>query len=339
MGTLFKWLVILLIGVSIWLYFNKELCYDAYCALYGEDGPTPPTKPDYDNLFDFCYEEYCAGFAMRGDSAEPEPEPEPAPEPDPQPEPAPEPAPEPEPEPEPSDTSFRYYGPGKLITGTANGAQSVGVTDSTVNAPDMRFPLESGPGYLNSQVYRPGGSNNKFPEQGGWQCAGSNYAYPWQDNFCEARSWDVSQCPSTSGHQGQDIRPAECPDPDSDGVREKDYWVVATEDGVIQSIGSYTVYLTADSGRKYRFMHLDHSTLQVSKYSRVSKGDRLGVLSNNMGVDAGGNPVPTTYHLHFDMKQSIATPSGTQWDYVSPYMSLVQGYEALIGETGSEVSE
>ena len=35
-----------------------------------------------------------------------------------------------------------------------------------------------------------------------------NAAYPWQDNFCEARSFQVGQCAAGFGHQGQDIRPA-----------------------------------------------------------------------------------------------------------------------------------
>ena len=36
-------------------------------------------------------------------------------------------------------------------------------------------------------------------------------AYPWRDNFCEARSFNVGQCASGFGHQGQDIRPVACP--------------------------------------------------------------------------------------------------------------------------------
>ena len=35
--------------------------------------------------------------------------------------------------------------------------------------------------------------------------------YPWRDNFCEARSFDVGQCAGGFGHQGQDIRPGACP--------------------------------------------------------------------------------------------------------------------------------
>ena len=35
-------------------------------------------------------------------------------------------------------------------------------------------------------------------------------AYPWRDNFCEARSFEVGQCAAGFGHQGQDIRPAPC---------------------------------------------------------------------------------------------------------------------------------
>ena len=38
-----------------------------------------------------------------------------------------------------------------------------------------------------------------------------NGGYPWQDNFCEARSFEVGQCAGGFGHQGQDIRPGACP--------------------------------------------------------------------------------------------------------------------------------
>ncbi|MFX5813316.1 hypothetical protein ABTE31_21670, partial [Acinetobacter baumannii] len=34
--------------------------------------------------------------------------------------------------------------------------------------------------------------------------------YPWRDNFCEDRSFNVGQCASGFGHQGQDIRPRPC---------------------------------------------------------------------------------------------------------------------------------
>ncbi|MBE7608387.1 M23 family peptidase, partial [Salmonella enterica subsp. enterica serovar 4:-:1,2] len=38
-------------------------------------------------------------------------------------------------------------------------------------------------------------------------------SYPWRDNFCESRSFEVWQCVGGYGHQGEDIRAAECPQP------------------------------------------------------------------------------------------------------------------------------
>jgi hypothetical protein len=78
--------------------------------------------------------------------------------------------------------------------------------DSTIYFPNIRFPLEQGPAYLNSQVYRPGGDH----AGDGDQCDATNYSYPWRDNFCEARKWDVKFCPTGKGHQGNDIRPGTC---------------------------------------------------------------------------------------------------------------------------------
>jgi len=42
------------------------------------------------------------------------------------------------------------------------------------------------------------------------ESARENYSYPWQDNFCETRDFEVGQCATGMGHQGQDIRPSSC---------------------------------------------------------------------------------------------------------------------------------
>jgi hypothetical protein len=57
----------------------------------------------------------------------------------------------------------------------------------------------------------------------------------------------------------------------------------------------------------------------------VTKGQTLGFMSNDFGVDSAGKPVATTLHLHFEVKQNI---DGIGWTWVSPYMSLVTAYKA-----------
>lgn len=200
--------------------------------------------------------------------------------------------------------AFSYEGAGKLKSGSGTGR-----VDTTVYAPGMRFPIESGPAYANSQVYNAGGG-----EVAGDQCAATNFAYPWRDNYCEKRSWSMPMCPSGTGHQGQDIRAASC---------EKDkHWVVATADGTITNVGTYSVYLTAPDGTRYDYLHM--SNLQVQVGSKVTRGQRIGKVSNQFGG------TPTTIHLHFNIKQNV---SGLGSVYVPPYMSLVKSYEQLLGLT------
>ena len=104
----------------------------------------------------------------------------------------------------------------------------------------------------------------------GSQCDVANYSYPWRDNFCEKRSWDTSICPSAKGHQGQDIRPATC----KKGI----HWAVAAEAGQITNIGSYTVTLTADSGIRYRYLHMKMDALAVALGDTVTRGQHLGFV-------------------------------------------------------------
>ena len=56
----------------------------------------------------------------------------------------------------------RFGKPGELEP-----SSGAGVKDDTILYPAMRFPLESAPAYLNSQVYRKGGSHPPSP---GGQC-------------------------------------------------------------------------------------------------------------------------------------------------------------------------
>lgn len=198
-----------------------------------------------------------------------------------------------------------YLPVGDLIPGSGEG-----LADPTVYAPGMRYPIESGPSYPNSQVYGIGGSNGPP----GSQCDPVNYSYPWRDNYCEKRSWDMPLCPAGIGHQGQDIRPPTC---------EKDkHWTVASKAGEVTHIGSYTVYVTSPDGQRQDYLHGAVPTLQVQLGQTVAAGDRLIKVSNNMGQ------TPTSIHLHFNLKQDIG---GVGYVYVSPYMSLVEAYEELMG--------
>jgi len=197
---------------------------------------------------------------------------------------------------------------GELVPGSGSGT-----ADETVYAPGMRFPIESAPAYPNSQVWGHGGSSGP----GGSQCDVENYSYPWHDNYCETRSWDMPLCPAGVGHQGQDMRPSTC----ENGVHP----FVASEAGSITNIGSYSVYLTAADGTRFDYLH--GNSIAVSEGQDVAKGDRLGNVSNAFGG------TPTTIHLHFNISQDVA---GVGFVYVSPYMSLVRSYEELTG-LGNEV--
>lgn len=201
---------------------------------------------------------------------------------------------------------FTYNPPGSLTGGSGTGR-----VDDKVYAPGMRYPIEVAPSYPNSQVWGAGGSQGG----GGGQCDAKNYSYPWWDNYCESRSWDMPLCPSGTGHQGQDIRPSTC--------SNKTHWTVAAEDGTITSIGTYSVYLTTASGRVHRYLHMDPPTLAVTRGQKVTRGQRMGLVSNAF------NGTPTTIHMHYDIMDDV---SGLGQIFVPPYMSLVRSYEELIGQ-------
>jgi murein DD-endopeptidase MepM/ murein hydrolase activator NlpD len=203
---------------------------------------------------------------------------------------------------------FSYMAPGDLIEESGTG-QTVQIN----YAPGLRFPMEAGQAYANSQVYNYGG----YLGPAGGQCNAANYAYAWRDNFCETRGYGTPMCPAGVGHQGQDIRPASC----QDDV----HWAVAVDDGTITSIGTYSVRLMTDDGVRYTYLHLDKDTLLVEPGDTVSRGERIGYVSNEFGDTA------TTIHLHFEIKMAIDTGAGIQNTPVPPYVALVDSYERLIG--------
>lgn len=233
--------------------------------------------------------------------------------------------PEPEPEPDPSDfltdangDIFSYVPAGDLLPNSGPGHE-----DTTVYRPDITFPTED-PAFLNSQVYRYGGSQGSINGMEGGQCHETNFSYPWQDTFCESRSRSQIMCPD-GGHEGVDIRPATCIPQTAET-----HWVVAVEDGriIAPSSSRYTVKLQTDDGTLYRYMHLKMDELVVADGEFVEKGQRIGRVWNDF-FDSSGNSVPTTYHLHFEMYQNYAPDEESDpiFDQVSPYMTLVNAYE------------
>lgn len=198
---------------------------------------------------------------------------------------------------------FTYDPPGTLVTGSGKGR-----VDTNVFAPGIRFPIESGPAFANSQVWGHGGNSGP---SGSGQCDKENFSYPWHDNYCETRSWSMPLCPGGTGHQGQDIRAASC----VKGV----HWTAAVTDGTITSVGSYSVYLTAPDGTRFDYLHMQD--VQVKEGQKVKRGDRMGKVSNQFGGEA------TTVHLHFNIHQNVA---GVGAVYVPTYLSLVKSYETLL---------
>ncbi|HEV7877074.1 M23 family metallopeptidase [Bradyrhizobium sp.] len=197
--------------------------------------------------------------------------------------------------------------PGDLETGSGNGR-----ADATIYFPQMRFPLETGPAFANSQVYRAGGMHGPA----GDQCASANYSYPWRDVYCEKRSWTMALCPAGKGHQGQDIRPATC--------KKDTHWAVAADDGVIANIGTYSVTLQTANGVLYRYLHLNIGDLAVDELDHVKKGARIGKVSNWFGDTS------TTIHLHFDIKGTVQVNGKSVVTYLPPYTSLVASYKTLM---------
>ena len=205
--------------------------------------------------------------------------------------------------------AFAYNPPGKLQAG------GVGVTDATIYVPGMRFPIQTPMAYAQSQVWGHGGMNGP----GGGQCDTPDYSYPWSDNFCEPRAYTTPLCPSGTGHQGQDIRPNSC--------KAALYPTAAAEPGTICQIGTYTVYLCSDTGRTYLYLHQQMNMLKVHVGDRVTRGQELGLVSNNFGATS------TTIHLHFEIKEPVTYKGATITTRVPPYSSLIDAYQRLLNGT------
>jgi murein DD-endopeptidase MepM/ murein hydrolase activator NlpD len=223
---------------------------------------------------------------------------------------------------------FTYRPTGDIIANSGSRKQG-GHADFTAYS-QIRFPLEKAPAFAHSQSFRKRKSNDDEP-------AGSNASYPWQDNFCEARSFSVGQCASGYGHQGQDIRPGPCP-PLNEGAERCDphqQAVVAVRDGVVirspkQQAATLQIN-TRDEHIRFRYMHMNPASMDadgVLNGRHVEEGEKIGVVSNYLD-----HPNGTTRHLHFDVQ--VFTRDG--WLWVSPYVTLISAYERLIRGRGHEI--
>jgi hypothetical protein len=223
---------------------------------------------------------------------------------------------------------FSYHPSGDIIANSGLHNQG-GRADLTAYS-QIRFPLEKTPAFVHSQSF--GKRKSSFPEDGG------NDSYPWRDNFCEARSFNVGQCASGYGHQGEDIRPGACPQHslnEADRCDPKQQAVVAVRDGVvIRSRQQQAATLQVNTGTehiRFRYMHMNPSAMDADGLLNgrvVAEGERIGVVSNYLD-----HPNGTTRHLHFDVQ--VFTRDG--WLWVSPYVTLISAYEHLIGGRGREI--
>ncbi|MEE9320796.1 MAG: M23 family metallopeptidase [Granulosicoccus sp.] len=218
----------------------------------------------------------------------------------------------------PGDCS--YFSSGNLIPGTGTG-----VNDATLWAENIASPFVRTRAIAKSQIYNPGGSGSA----NGDECAANNFNYPHRDTFCETRSAnrDSYNCPKRTIHQGIDINA---------GTHETCLLlrnakraigngaapevaniipIVATANGRISYIGSYTVDLKPDdpANSKFRYLHMNMRTLPIELGDFVKKGQLIGYYYD----DFGGNN--TTFHLHLEL---IAFINGRA-QYVSPYASFI----------------
>lgn len=249
---------------------------------------------------------------------------------------------------------FTYYGPGDLIE-NSGWKKKPGRVDYHVYA-RMRFPIAHATAYVKSQSFMPWGDCyrtglvGRLGKKGApYHCkvndkplvfdesAAVNFSYPWRDNFCEQRDFLVGQCPGGYGHQGEDIRPAQCVLNNAEADRCLPYqdYVAAVHDGVIRrlpgNLGAYIVVNSENDHVRFRYLHMNPKIMDADGLlngRQVSEGEILGKVAT-----WGDHENGTSYHLHFN----IQVFSNVGWVWVNPYMTLVAAYERLIGARGVEI--
>jgi murein DD-endopeptidase MepM/ murein hydrolase activator NlpD len=220
-------------------------------------------------------------------------------------------------------SDFTYRPSGDIIA--RSGARKRAGRADLAAYSQIRFPLEKAPAVVSSQSF-----GKRKSERSG--------VYPWRDNFCEARSFQVGQCAAGFGHQGQDVRPAPCPQNGESGssCHPRKQAVVAVRDGIlIRSLKQQAATLqinTSNEHIRFRYMHMNPSSMDadgILNGRRVTEGEKIGVVSNYLDFPNG-----TSYHLHFDVQ--VFTRDG--WLWVNPYTTLISSYERLIRGRGREIS-
>ncbi len=253
-----------------------------------------------------------------------------------------------------ASSDFTYYGPGDLIP-SSGWKKMPGRADRHVYA-EMRFPIANAPAYVKSQSFMPWGDCYKSGHTGRLgrkgalytckvngiplvfdEAAAVNFTYPWRDNFCERRDFQVGQCPGGSGHQGEDIRPGNCVlnNEGADRCEPYQHSVAAVRDGLIWrapgNLGAWLVINTPNEFVRFRYLHMNPKFMDADGLitgRRVSEGEIIGKVATWGDYENG-----TSYHLHFNMQ--VMTKAG--WVWVNPYMSLVLAYEKQIGGRGTEI--
>ena len=222
-----------------------------------------------------------------------------------------------------ASVDFTYHPSGDIIAKTGARRQP-GRSDNTAYS-QIRFPLVRVPVAIRSQSFA---RRDKTTLVGG--------VYPWRDNFCEDRSFNVGQCASGFGHQGQDIRPRPCAAEESaEGCDDKQQAIVAVRDAIVirapkQQAATLQINTRTEHIR-FRYMHMNPSSMDADGLlngRRVIEGEPIGVVSNYLDHPAG-----TSMHLHFDVQ--VFTRDG--WLWVNPYTTLVSAYERLIRGRGREI--
>ena len=200
---------------------------------------------------------------------------------------------------------FTYRSPGDLIANTG-WKKLPGRVDYHVYA-HMRFPIANAPAYVKSQSFMPWGDCYRTGKVGRtgrkgalYRCrlndkplvfdesAAENFNYPWRDNFCELRDFLVGQCPGGHGHQGEDIRPANCVlyNPGADRCLPYQHTVAAVEDGLIRrqpgNLSAYIVVNTADEHVRFRYLHMNPKMMDTDGLvdgRQVSEGEIIGKVA------------------------------------------------------------
>ena len=170
-----------------------------------------------------------------------------------------------------------------------------------------------------------------------WEGHPENYAYPWRNNFCEARGGapgSTLECPAGRGHQGQDIRASGCPGPAGADTCQTDFYeVIAVATGNACRDGNKIRLRFRYDGALLRTPAHEHQhdgrrankgpTLHSSARKRV-----IGKVGNFQDVTGG-----TSTHLHIEIHP--VDPLSR----FNPYMTLIRAYERRIGALGTEITD